>query len=279
MNIDKSVRTLISDDSLSLHYISCIPDTPKGMFVLVHGLGEHSGRYEELFQVACDMHLAVFAMDLRGHGRSEGLRGHMDYFDQVLSDLDMLVVESHKQIQKGPLFLLGHSLGGLIAINYALVYPDKISGLIVVSPALKLAVKVPAYKTKLGELASNFLPRFSMGNEIDPNLLSHDKDVVKNYINDPLVHARISARMYTEMTAAMDRATVNAPHLTIPCLIVHGTADKIVSIDGSKTFFANAGSPDKKSIWYDGMYHECLHETQRKKVFDDLRAWMNSHIA
>ena len=187
---------------------------------IVHGIGEHSGRYGNVVDTLLPKGISIWALDLRGHGKSEGKRGHMRSFDEYLSDvLSLIHTMKEKKGDDTKCFLLGHSMGGLVAICFGLKYPDLIDGLIVSSPALGLAVEVPTVKRVLGNLMSRVFPSFTMANGLDVSMLSHDEQVGKAYIKDPLVHDRVSARWFTEILNAMEYVNSSATKLKIPILI------------------------------------------------------------
>jgi acylglycerol lipase len=241
-------------------------------------LGEHSGRYKNLFDVLTPASISYFALDHLGHGRSEGKRGVIASFDDYLLPLKKLVEMARETVGKKQIFLFGHSLGGLIAISYALRFPETIDALISSGALLKVAVEVPPIKAALGKILSGLLPSLAMGNELDPALISHDLNEVQAYVNDPLVHDRISTRLYTEMTGAMDTALSRAGSLNLPLFIFHGSADRFTNPEGSKLFFEGASSKDKTLKLYEGFYHESINELEKEKVLSDIMRWIQTRI-
>jgi len=263
-------------EGASLFYRYRHAESDKAGVVICHGLGEHSGRYGNLFDVLTPEGFSYFALDHRGHGKSEGKRGVILNFDQFVLGVKKLVEFAREKMGKKKLFLFGHSLGGLIAIHYALRFPESIDALIVSGPALKLSVEVPPVKAALGKLLSGLLPSLALSNELDPNLISHDPEVVRNYVNDPLVHDRISTRLFTEMVRAMEVALNRAASLEMPLLAIHGTADRFTNPEGSKIFFEAVSSKDKTLKFYDGFYHESINETEKEKPLEDIRQWLSA---
>jgi alpha-beta hydrolase superfamily lysophospholipase len=247
----------------------------KGILVVVHGFAEHGDRYHRIAQLMNDADVRVVAGDLRGHGKTEGKRGHVLRFETFLEDVHMIVDHCS---EGAPVFLLGHSLGGLIALLYSLKHPDHIKGMILSSPLLGLRIAPPRWKICSGKLLSRVIPSFSMFNEIDPHELSHDEDEVRNYMNDPLVHDRISARMYTEMIRAMSLAEAHCDELRIPALFLVAGDDPIVSPAQAKRAFSTLGSEDKQYREYENMYHEIFNETERDRVLTDLKQWIVQRI-
>lgn len=248
---------------------------PKAILALAHGQGEHSGRYVHVAEYMTRMGYAVWACDFRGHGRSGGNRGHTDSFDDYLADIRRLIQIAKDGDPKAKTFLLGHSLGGLIALDYAEKPGSELAGLVVTAPPLRVKMKVPSWKTSLGKILSSIRPTFSMKTGLDPNLLSRDREVVKKYVEDPLVHGIATARFYTELLRAQDETVRAAEKLTLPCLIVQGGADGIVDPPATSDFFKRVASPDKTLKVYDGFYHEVLNEPGKESVLRDIDAWIS----
>ncbi len=252
-------------------------DDPKATVVVVHGLGEHSGRYGNVVNALVPAGFNVFLYDLRGHGKSEGQRGHVYNFDHYIEDT-RIFVENAAERTKLPVVLIGHSMGGLIVLLFGEKHQDLIKLVAASGPGLKIAVEVPKWKEVVGKFVSNILPTLSMTNEIDPSLLSHDPEVVKAYENDPLVIRKVSARWFTEFLRAQREAMENAHKLKLPLLIQHGGDDRIVSPEGSKEFYERAGSDDKELKIYPGLYHEIYNEVEKEKVLSDLLQWIEKRI-
>jgi lysophospholipase len=275
MDEGPSTTTLKSADGFSLFCQVWRPaDLPLATVILVHGLGEHSGRYEHVARYFTDKDYAVFAADLRGHGRSEGTRGHIDSFDDYLNDVQALFTYARNQVRARPRFLIGHSMGGLIALTYALKYTDGLTSVIASGPGLRVRVRVPTWRTTLGNLMSKLYPTLPMRNGLDPNALSRDQAVVRAYIADPLVHDQVSARWYTEFVKAGQEAIAQANTLAVPALILQGGADPIVDPTGAKEFFNRIGLEEKHHLEYPGLYHEIFNEPEKFDVLDDVNAWI-----
>ncbi len=261
-----------SKDGTEIFYKYILADKPKASVFIVHGLGEHLGRYDNVTNTLKEYNL--FLLDLRGHGKSGGKRGHVMRFDEYLDDVDALRNEM-KGLVQGKTFILGHSMGGLIVLRYAIYRPEGISGVVSSGPLLGVNVKVPKIKDMIGRLVANLAPGLSMSNEIDTGKLSHNKAVVDAYNNDPLVHAKVSARWYVEMVKAMEDTNANAGRLSMPCLILHGSADALTNPESSREFFEKAGSKDKTYKLYDGYYHEVYNEVEKQKPLSDMAEWLN----
>ncbi len=244
--------------------------------VISHGLGEHSGRYQNIFGPLADKGYSFFALDHRGHGFSGGNKGCIDSFDQFTDGVKNLVEITRERTDAKKVFLLGHSLGGLIAAQYALRFQDSLDGLILSGPLFKLSLEVNPAKAAVGRLLSRFMPYLTMDNNIDPSLISHDEKAQKAYTSDPLVHSRVSTRLFTEMIAAMKNSLAQAKILNIPALIMHGGDDKLTHPDGSRIFFRDISSGDKELKIYDGFFHEIMNEIEKDIVIADIMQWIEA---
>jgi len=273
--VKESTATLETADGLDLYLrrweTEGVPH--KWTFLVVHGLGEHSGRYQHLAAWFTPRGATVYAMDQRGHGRSGGQRGHAPSLKALLDDIDIAVMRARTE-SGGPLVLIGHSFGGLLAIAYALDHPDHIDKAVVSAPALVARVRVPAWKRALAGVLPKIAPKASFANEIDPNVLSHDPATGPAYSSDPLVHNQITAGMYADTIARGEEFIRRAPELRVPFLLLHGQEDQIVDPAGSQRFFARASAPDQAFRLYPGFYHEIFNEVEQERVFQDIESWL-----
>jgi len=273
--VKESTATLKTADGLDLYVRRWeTEEVPhQWTFVVVHGLGEHGGRYEYLAEWFTPRGAIVYAMDQRGHGRSGGQRGHAPSLQALLDDLDTVVTQARNECG-APLVLIGHSFGGLVAIAYALDRPDRIDKAVFSAPMLVMKLKVPGWKQPLTRLLPRIAPRLSVSNEVDADLLSHDPANARAYRSDPLVHDRVTGRLYSE-TVARGEAFINrAAELRVPFLLMHGRDDQIVDPAGSQRFFARATAPDRAFCLYPGLYHEIFNEIERERVFQDIESWL-----
>lgn len=253
----------------------------RARLVIAHGLGEHSGRYGNLRERLAAKGISTWLPDHRGHGQSSGKRGHINSLDEYLLDLRQMLAIARKDMpETQKCFLLGHSMGGLIALNYAIKHPNKIDGVIASAPALAPASPVPKLKVLLGRIMSILYPTLAFNNELNPNLLSHDPAVVSDYTNDPLVHRQVTARWFTEISRAMSETGASAPELQKPVLLQVGSDDRLVAPEAVRQFFDNLSVTDKSLRTYHGLYHEIYNETakEREKVLKDLEKWLDEHI-
>jgi alpha-beta hydrolase superfamily lysophospholipase len=249
----------------------------KAVIIIIHGGGEHSGRYLNPVNYLVPRGYPVYAYDLPGHGKSPGKRGHVNRFTEFLDATDSFLQFVRKDEGGKPVFLLGHSIGGLIAVDYALKHPE-LPGLILSSPFLRMKLQVPAWKSVIAKTASYFMPALTLHNGLIADDLCHEREVCMMYRRDPLVHDLASVRFYTEMLAAQSRTMRDAGRLKTPMLLLYGSADRIADPEGAKAFNKNAGCSDKKIVVYEGFYHEIFNEKNNILVFRNLVEWMESQL-
>jgi len=251
----------------------------RGLILISHGLGEHIDRYADLAGFLNQKGFAVFGCDHRGHGKSGGKRGHIMSFDEYIRDVKLFrdsVVDRFPGKKK---FLLGHSMGGLIAVHYQLERPNDFDRVVLSSPALKNIIEVNPFVAAIGRVMSRILPGTSLSNKLDPNMISHDPEVVKKYINDPLVHDRVSTRWFVCFVAAMAEAHRRAGEIKVPILVMQSSEDKLVHPAGAREFFSELGSKDKTLQYWEGFYHEMFNEVGKEKAYQFLLDWLNQHLA
>ncbi len=264
--------------NIKLYWRCWLPDgQPKAVILAVHGLGEHISRYNNLVNNVVPMGYAVYGPDHYGHGKSEGTRVFVPRFQVYLDDLKTFYDTVKKDNPGLKVFLLGHSMGGLIATAYTVEHQQELAGLIVSAPALKAGESFTSSTVALAKVLSAIAPRLGV-QALDSAYLSHDKAVVEAYDKDPLVYrGKITARLGSELFTAMSRLEQQLPTITLPVLIMQGSEDRFVNKEGSKLLYTKAGSPDKTLKIYDGFYHEIFNEPDRARVFADLDAWLVSH--
>jgi acylglycerol lipase len=266
-------------DSFDIFLRQWIPDKPVAILIITHGIGEHSGRYAVLAESLAAKRIAVYIPDLRGHGNSSGVRGHVQSFRDYIYDIKILCNKINDTYKGLPLFIMGHSMGGIIAARYALTYKNDCAGLLLSSPAFIPTVEVPSMKKFISSVFSSIMPATQFSTKLETAKLSHDENEVKAYISDPLVHDKISPRLYFGMAENAAFCLDHASEVTIPLLILHGTDDGICSIRGSEIFYQRSVSADKLLTPYQGLFHELLHEIpkERKKVCAAIIAWVAEH--
>ena len=252
----------------------------RALIVLAHGYAEHIGRYEHVAAYFAARGYAFYAFDQVGHGKSEGKRGHINAFADYLVDLKRFIAFGQGREPGLRTFLLGHSMGGLVSLAYAVPQPAELRGIIVSAPALRLAMRVPAWKRGLGKALSGVVPSLAIANGIPSEFLTHDPVISGAYARrDPLIFKTATARYADEFFRAQADTLAAAPRFTHPCLLMHGGDDRIASPEGTRQFFAAAGSADKTLKIYDGFYHEIFNEIGKERVFEDVGSWLEQHVA
>jgi len=250
---------------------------PRAAIALVHGLGEHSGRYQSVAAHFTQAGYIVHSFDLRGHGRTPGPRGHSPSIDIMLQDIDFLLAKISQAYPDLPRFLYGHSLGGLLALNYALHYKTNLYGVIVTSPGLSTALHEQKTKIMLARILGTFLPFISLSTGLDANLISHDRQVVADYLADPLVHDRSSLGFGKGMLGMVDWIMAHASEFSYPLLITHGMEDKLAYSQGSQDFAKQVPSNVTLKLW-EGLAHELHNEPEKEQVLQYLLGWMDQQL-
>ena len=255
-------------------------EAPKALINLVHGFGEYSERYDHWAIRFMEKGYAVHAIDYRGHGKSDGRRGHIKEFEDYLKDMDVLIKKSEKLYPNIPKFIYGHSLGGNIVTNYVLKRQPNFLGAIFSSPWYKLSFDPSSLMLLMARIMNKVYPKFTQNSKLEVKALSHDKEVVDKYIKDPLVHEKISARMYFEIYKAGNWVLENTDKLNVPALIQHGNDDNLTSYKASKEFFEKAKEQGKNINYkeWDGMYHELHNELEKDAVFEFVFNWIESLV-
>lgn len=254
-------------------------DSPRSLVVLCHGLGEHSGRYAHVISALNDAGHSVYALDHRGHGLSGGRRGHVMSFDVYAADLYDHIQAAQAAVPGVPWYLVAHSMGGLVAIHYCHTHPATLpEGLVITSPLIEVSAEVPAWKATLGKLMSRYWPTLTMPSGLNPQAVSSDPAEVKAYIDDPLVHDKVTARWFTSMNEARAKALSKAPSMTLPTLVMAAGADALVDVEGAHKFFAALGSQDKTKLIYDGWFHEIFNEPGKAEPIGVMVDWLDAHL-
>jgi alpha-beta hydrolase superfamily lysophospholipase len=270
--------TLLTEDQLELYGQYWAPEEPiRAVICLVHGMGEHSGRYAHVAEFFNRNGIAVVAMDHRGHGRSQGKKGHTPSYNHLLNDVGALLKTAENTFPGKPVFLYGHSMGANLVLNYAIRNNPVVKGIISTSAYLKLAFDPPAWKVKLGKLSAGILPGLTQATGLDTKAISRDPEEVKKYENDPLVHDKMSAAFFVNVHFAGPYAIEHAAELKIPTLIMHGTADKLTSAEGTKEFAGKSGPNVELKLW-NGLYHEMQNEPEKEEVFKYTLNWINHQL-
>ena len=267
-------------DGLALSTRQWLPRDPRAVLLFVHGLGEHSGRYDHVARRFAARGFACYALDTRGHGRSPGLRVHIDRFEEFVGDVATMRTRLREAHPRLPLFLVGHSQGGLIVLHAALTMPQGLAGVVVSSPFLGIhpASRPSALVAAAARVLSRLAPRLRLDNGVDPRYLSRDAQVVKAYVNDPLVSRRVSARWFTEILAAQEVALANAPRLAVPALVMQSGADRLVDGAATRSWASAAPAALVEFVEWEGLYHEMFNEPEKETVFARTERWLERRL-
>ena len=249
---------------------------PRAAVVIAHGVSEHSDRYTHVAARLVGAGYAVYALDHRGHGRSGGKRAVIDRMAHAVADVGTLIGVVHEEHPGVRVFLLGHSMGGGIALDYALHHQERIDGLVLSAPAAALDAASPL-ELAAGRVLSAIAPTVGVF-DVDAEAISRDPEVVRIYDQDPMVfHKKLPARTVSELAGVIQTFPDRAPSLGLPLLVMLGTADELVPPAAGRMVHERAGSQDKQLIEYDGLVHEILNEPEQDRVMDDLVAWLDAH--
>jgi alpha-beta hydrolase superfamily lysophospholipase len=272
----RSVNSFVaSRDGTRIAYRAWPKSQAKISIAVAHGLGEHAGRYATFADEMGRRGFGVFAVDVRGHGLSPGQRGHVDSWSQWTDDISAFLDEVGRQVT-GEVVPLGHSFGGAAVLSAAL--DGKLPGarrFIVSSPALRTKLVVPQWKMNLGDMASRWMPRLAMSNDVDAGTLSRIPEVVAAYQSDPLVHPKISSRLFTEWQAATKRVLDHASQITLPFLIIAGADDRLIDPAGSEELHRRNPARSELHV-LPGRYHEPFNDLDSGEVFDLIARWLNA---
>jgi acylglycerol lipase len=262
----------------SVFWQSWTPESPKGLVVIAHGLAEHSSRYAHVAEALNVAGYAVYALDHRGHGKTDGTPGNVERIAFVRGDLDSLLTQARGEHPGLPVFLLGHSFGGLVALDYVVSRGQTGFAGLVLSGALVDPNAGNAVQRRLARVLSSLAPNLGVV-PLDATTVSRDPAEVKKYVDDPLnYHGKVRARSGAEIIAAVTSVVAGLPRVTLPVLVMHGGADRLVPPGASKLIAERIGSPDKTLTLYDGLYHEIFNEPERDTVLGDVVTWLDKHV-
>jgi acylglycerol lipase len=250
----------------------------KAVVCLVHGLGEHSGRYVHVADVFSRSGYAMVSFDLRGHGRSGGPRGHTPSIEAYMKDIDVLMAQARARFPGLPMFLYGHSLGGILVLNYGLRRRPDVKGIISTGPALHSALEKQTMLVTVVKLLGGLLPRLATPSGLDAQMISHDHEIVDKYIHDPLVHDKTTLGFGKVMLEATRWTLAHAGEFPVPLLLVHGKEDKIAYPSSSIDFAAPLKDRVTLMLW-DGLYHEVHNEPEKNEVLNAMVIWMDARLA
>jgi alpha-beta hydrolase superfamily lysophospholipase len=253
-------------------------EAAKAVLLIIHGLGEHCGRYMNVVNHFVPLGYAVYGLDHIGHGKSEGKREFVRHFDDYTDTL-AIFYKMVKEREGGKfIFLLGHSMGGLIASYYLIEHQDDFQGAIISAPSIKVSDSISKATIIMGKILSALTPSAGIL-ALDANAISRDPEVVAAYINDPLVfNGKTTARLAAELLRAMLHVTAGAEKINLPFIVLQGSDDKLVDPEGAQLLYEKAASKDKTLKVYEGLYHEVFNEPERDLVLKDVEYWLEQHI-
>jgi alpha-beta hydrolase superfamily lysophospholipase len=261
-------------------YFQCwLPESePRAVLLVVHGLGEHSGRYMNVVDHFVPKSFAIYGLDHVGHGKSDGKRVFVERFDDFIQTLRIFNDMVQGWQPDRPIYLVGHSMGGLISAAYLLEYQDEVAGAVLSGPGIKVSDDISSATLMAARVISFVSPKSGLI-QLDASAISQDPAVVDAYINDPQVHTgKITARLAAEMLTTMQQVTEQAGGIHLPLLIVQGGADALVDPSGAQMLYDRVSSEDKMLKIYEGLYHEVLNEPERERVLGDIETWLEMHL-
>jgi len=271
-----------SADGNRLFWRRHTPDgSPRAALLIVHGLAEHSGRYLHVLDHFANAGFDCWAHDYRCHGQSPGLRVHIQHFDEFLTDLDAVRGLVSKERPDMPLFLVGHSQGGLIVLREALAHPEGLEGIVVSSPFLGMHPDAapPAPLHMVANIVSTFAPKLMFSKVAEPSALSRDPKVPEAYIADPLVSTTVSARWFTSVLRAHADTQARAPTLSVPALVMQSGEDRLTDPAATRSWVADAPSDLVDYVEWEGLYHEMFNEPEKEMVFERVEAWLEERLS
>jgi len=263
----------------NIYYQYWLPEgESKASVLIVHGLAEHSGRYMNVVNHLVPSGYAVYGIDHIGHGKSDGERVYVERFQDYTKTLKIYFDMIRDWQPENPIFLIGHSMGGLIGAAYLLEHQDELTGAVLSGPSIKVPDNISQATIFVGNTLSVIMPKFGII-QLDAEGVSRDPAVVDAYVNDPLVYTgKISARLSAELLKTMQRVTEQASEIRLPILIVQGGDDKLVDPSGTQLLYDLVASRDKTIKIYDGFYHEVFNEPEHEQVLSDVKTWLEIHL-
>jgi acylglycerol lipase len=267
-----------SFDGLSLYFQSWETDhNPKGVICLLHGLGEHGGRYNYWAEKLNSAGYHCLLYDLRGHGKSGGQRGHVSSFDDYLKDTDLLLDEAAAKFSGTPVFLYGHSLGGIIAVDYVLRRKPQLMGVVISALSVRTSLQEQKIKIILSQILGSIVPKGSLSSGLVPTTISRDKEVVQRYVDDPMVHHQVSFGWGKSALETINWIDDNIEEWNLPVLFMHGEKDTLGYAKGSREIASRIKSDCTLKIW-PGLFHEVHNEPEKDEVFNFLQNWLDEHL-
>lgn len=268
-----------TSDDIQLHTVSWLTETtPKGVILLVHGMGEHSGRYHHVAQALNQAGYAVYALDHRGHGKSGGLRGYIGSIDKPVDDLEIYYEKIKRLHGDVPFFVYGHSMGALISLLFVQRRQDELTGWISQGTPLFVDSTVSGLVVKVASLLNRVAPKMRLL-PLDSSGLSNNPDVIATYKSDPLnINGAHRVSLLYGIIQGGQNARQEVNKIRLPLLVLHGREDRVCPVAGSQLLYDSASSKDKTLKIYDGLLHEIHNENEQKQVFSDIISWLDQHV-
>lgn len=263
--------------NVELYYCVENANNPKANIIINHGFAEHLGRYKYLAKRLVDAGYNVLRYDLRGHGKSKGLKGHVESYHNLISDADAMVNIMIDTNPKLPIFMVGHSMGGMVTALYGIKYPQKLAGQILSGAATNTLPMATPFKASILSISSKIFPKLQLKNPIDSDICSV-KEVVADYINDPLVLKSATLNFYNEfLNKGVKYVSNNFKQYKLPVLILHGKDDAIVPYKMSESFYNNISSVNKEIKVFPNLYHEIFNEKEKDLIIDRVIKWLEKN--
>lgn len=270
----KTEGSFKNKDAQNIIYRAFLPENPRAAVVLVHGLGEHSLKYDYFAEAVYGKGLAFFVYDQRGHGRSGGIRCHVDTFDDFVEDLRQFVEIAKIESLRDEVFIVGLSLGGLTSLAFSIKYGGMIKGVVASAPALRFTRPPSGIETGVAGILALLCPRMTTPNRVPFEYLSHDRELIEKTKDDKYSQRILSFKLFAELEKAARYVFENAAAMEAPVLLLHGTEDKVMDPRATKDFYGRVSSADKEIRLYDGLYHELLRETKRQEIINYILGWI-----
>lgn len=263
----------------NIYFQSWLPERePKAILLIVHGLAEHSGRYMNIVNHFVPLGYAVYGIDHSGHGKSDGTRVFVNRFEEYTKPLKAYIDMIRLWQPQKPIFLVGHSMGGLISAVFLLDHQAELRGAVLSGAAIKVPSNITPVTLFVGKILSALTPKFGLLG-VDADGICRDPAVVQAYVNDPLVYrGKPTARLAAEMVKAMQYVMAQATKITLPIMMVQGSADRLVDPAGSQMLYDAVSSVDKEIRIYSGFYHEVFNEPEHGRVLHDVEVWLEAHL-
>jgi alpha-beta hydrolase superfamily lysophospholipase len=267
-----------SKDQVKFYVQEWLPDGEIiASITLIHGIGEHSGRYQSMAEYYCSKGISILSYDQRGHGKTEGKRGHIRSYDVAAEDIDHFLHENLLRHPDAPQFIYGHSLGGAMALYFCLTHKPNINGAVITAPGLAPGTPFPPLIMFIAKILAIITPSFTMSNRLERKYLSRDPEVAQKYSSDPLVHDQVSASLGMDLINKGAWMVKSAGSLELPVLLMYGTEDHLANVQMIHEFIDNAKSLLSVKVW-DGFYHEIHNEPEKKQVYDYAINWIKSKL-